>query len=149
MAEFRTGSGTVECKVFMRTGSGLVEVSPQFRTGGGLADAGNSKPIIVTANPDYVFGAQSADHPVGVATNVATVSASGGKAPYTYSWGPQASWTIARPTSAETSFSRPVGANIEYETVFTCTVTDASGATGTVNVTAQVSNFGRNDGLVP
>lgn len=149
MAKLRTGGGLVDCDLYLRTPSGLVQVGPQFRTATGLVDCGSATALSVVADPDSVFGAQSADHPVVVYTNTTSITVTGGRAPYVYAWSSVPGWTVANPTSSQTAFSSAVGSGSTDEATFTCTVTDARGSTATATVSAQVSNFGRNDGLVP
>lgn len=81
-------------------------------------------------------------------TNSVTVTASGGKAPYTYAWarvgaaadsGP---YQAAAPTAATTTFSdvdsSVCDADINTDETWRCTVTDDNSQTATVDVTVRL-----------
>jgi hypothetical protein len=88
--------------------------------------------------------------PVTISTSGATVSpGSGGTAPYTYAWalvsddGLGGTWSAVLPTSATSTFrASAVAPGVASDATFRCTVTDARGRTGTVDVTALVVNYG-------
>lgn len=143
MAEFRTTSGLIDCDVYVRTASGLVLVDPQFRNATVLVDCGSGAPLSAVASPDYVSGAIDRSKPGTVTTNITTASPSGGRAPYTYEWTElSGELTISDPSSASTYFSGIVAAGDQKTGTFTCTITDAAGATAVTNiVTATVENL--------
>lgn len=79
-------------------------------------------------------------------TGAATVTATGGDSPYTYSWtyvsGTEA--TVYSPTSNSTQFARTVYVNIAQSInlsgVYRCTVTDNIGRVASVDVTVQTTH---------
>lgn len=148
MAEFRTASGLVSCTPMMRTASGLVEIAPQFRTTTGLIDCGSGSALAVGIDPFEVTGARSGPSQ-RIYTNPTTVTASGGKAPYSYAWGAVDGWQITSPTSATTTFSAVIGAGGDKSDIFTCTVSDARGDSATISAVATVFNYGGGGGIVP
>lgn len=148
MAEFRTTSGLVSCTPMMRTASGLVELAPQFRTASGLIDCGSGSALSASIDPAYVTGARSGPSQ-RVSTNLATVTVSGGKAPYSYAWGAVTDWQISSPTSAATTFSAVIAPGGDKSDNFACTVTDARGDSVIVNVVATVFNYGGSGGILP
>lgn len=104
--------------------------------------------LTVVASPDSVIGAiaVSAGSP-SVTTNSTTATASGGSGPYTYAWtlvsADSLVWTATLPTERTSSFrAADVTAGLDSFASFTCTATDARGATGTVDVGAFVINYG-------
>lgn len=99
--------------------------------------------LTVIAQPPYVSGAAATSTPIDITTNATEVQASGGTAPYTYSWaGSEPGWTITSPAGRSTSFTHTADGGGAGTAGFTCTVTDARGATGTVDVTAHAINYG-------
>lgn len=103
--------------------------------------------ITVTADPAAVSGYTALPGSATISTNNTTVTPSGGAAPYTYAWTLVSSdggtWTIVNSSSATTKFiCSGVAADIDYNATFRCTVTDAVGGTGTVDVPAFASNLG-------
>lgn len=94
-------------------------------------------PMTVAASPTEVIGTDTGST---VTSQSATVTPTGGGAPYTYAWVRNTgSATINSPTSATTTFTETGLAVSELRTsTFTCTVTDASGQTATANVTAFI-----------
>lgn len=103
--------------------------------------------ITVTADPASVSGYTALPGSATISTNSTTATPTGGASPYTYAWtfvsSDGGTWVIASPTTAATKFTcAGVAADIDYSAVFRCTVTDAVGGTGTVDVPAYVSNLG-------
>lgn len=106
-----------------------------YDTSGGTAFA-------ATVTPTSVSGRTAGSG--SVTTNAATVTASGGTAPYTYSWAriasshPTTNPTINSPSSATTTFSQ---ANMDedetYTATFRCTVNDSAAHSTTVDVSAR------------
>jgi hypothetical protein len=109
-------------------------------------------PLSAGVSPSTVSGSNfvtGAPNPVTVTTDtdLATTTASGGQAPYTYLWqyvsGTAA--TALNPTSADTRFSRTVTQNAPFSTtltgVYRCRVTDAlSTVVFTGNVTVETTH---------
>jgi hypothetical protein len=148
MAEFRTDAGLIDSTPMLRTASGLVECAPQFRTGTGLIDCGTSGPLVAVAEPSYVSGARSGASQ-RVYTRATLVSASGGKAPYSFAWAAVAGWLVTSPSSANASFSSILGPGSDADATFDCTVTDARGDTVIASVNAAVFNYGGGGGVIP
>lgn len=106
--------------------------------------------MTVTVDPLNVSGAL-AIHSAGllaVPTSAATVTATGGAEPYTYAWslvsddGAGGTWSAIAPTSATTPFlASAVAPGTGSSAIFSCTVTDARGATASVTVGATADNF--------
>jgi hypothetical protein len=88
----------------------------------------------------YEYGTTSAS----VFTNPATiVSVTGGTAPYAYAWvrlSGDVSVTATVPAGPTTQFTAFLPVDGYATAVFQCTVTDASGATATVQVTIILNN---------
>jgi hypothetical protein len=150
MAEFRTASGLVSCKMFVRTPTGLVECVPMFRGTGGVVPGGGGTPAL-TANvvSEFVSGAISRNAAAYVTTNPAQVTVAGGKAPYSYAWSGTPDLEIRAPSSAATTFGAEVAAGGTAYGTYSCTVTDAKGNTATTpQVTASVYNEGGSGGII-
>ncbi len=98
--------------------------------------------------PGSVYGAQSSGSSVDVTTEIATAIATGGTAPYTYSWARTdafgGTWTIFLPTNASTAFrASSVAAGDSKLATFVCTVTDARGnVAASITINATADNFG-------
>lgn len=110
-------------------------------------DSAAGSGITVIASPSNAVGAETSDADIGVETNRVTVTATGGTEPYQYAWtqteGDEADWTIESPLARATTFTGlSVPGNSDLNAVFQCTVTDARGRTGAVNVTARAINYG-------
>lgn len=108
--------------------------------GGGTGGGGSASGLTATVDTDFVsgFGIGSAT------TGPATVTASGGTAPYTYAWtriaGGDNRINAVSPASPTTTFNAPVLTLREFATdTFRCRVTDAVGATADVFVSAWLS----------
>lgn len=101
--------------------------------------------LTVDASPTDAVGSGSSLADILVTTNLVTASASGGTAPYSYSWtqidGVEV-WGITAATSAASRFNVTVTAGGVETATFECTVTDARGRTGSVLVLATAYNFG-------
>ena len=69
-----------------------------------------------------------------------TITASGGTAPYTYSWAKKSgdAITATAASSATTAFNGTVGVGETITAVFTCTVTDSAGSPATFDVDVGV-----------
>ena len=149
MHSVRTTSGLAEIgAVAVRTSAGLVTIGERW-----VRDASNNLVRVFSsaaaaftaqASPDTVFGAASRPGSAAVYTNQASVTVSGGKAPYTYAWSTDPSFNVTAPTAAATTFRAGVESGDTLEADFFCTVTDADGRTAVTNtVHATVSNYGR------
>lgn len=85
-----------------------------------------------------------------VSTAQVTANTTGGTAPYSYSWAftsGDSGWSITAPSAAATRFTNNVTPVDSRSGIFTVTVTDARGRTGTAAVEAIVYNFGSFGGL--
>jgi len=98
--------------------------------------------------PAFVYGAQSSGSAVDVTTEIATAIATGGTAPYSYSWARTdafgGTWTIFLPTNAATAFrASSVAAGDSKLAEFVCTVTDSRGnSVASITINATADNFG-------
>lgn len=148
----RTSAGIVECTPLIRAASGLVECgNAMFRTASGVVSIGSVRALSATASPSDAYGATDAPGSPNVSTNAVTVTASGGRAPYTYSWAKTDGDTIAAsaPSSATTAFVGSVPRNDSRQATFECTVTDAAGHSATSNaVFAIITNYGDSGGIL-
>jgi hypothetical protein len=107
--------------------------------------AGTAGSLTVDASPIDAVGSGNSPADVLVTTNLVTLTATGGTAPYSYSWtqidGVEV-WGITAPSSAASRFNVTVpGGGVETAT-FEGTVTDARGRTGSALVLATAYNFG-------
>lgn len=101
--------------------------------------------LTVTAEPPSAIGTAYISDFVFVTTNSVTATVSGGTAPYTYAWtrvSGDAGFNALTGSSASTRFRISLDVGGEAFAVFRCTVTDARGRTGTVDVEATAYNFG-------
>lgn len=106
--------------------------------------------LTLTPTPLSVTGSGSSDGDLTLVTAQVTVSVSGGTPPYTHAWtfvSGDTGWVILSPSSASTRFQNDVPTLDGKSGTFRDTVTDARGRTGTVDVTAQLFNFGSLGGL--
>lgn len=100
--------------------------------------------VAVTASPGGVNGAASRPGLATVATNETIATATGGAVPYTFLWQSQDGAMLpTAATSATTRFTGQVEGGETISDTFICTVTDAQGQTGAVQVAASVSNYGK------
>lgn len=110
-----------------------------FVSGGGAGLTLEAMPITAT-------GSGGSGSTITVTTNSISVNVSGGTGPFTYAWTEvgvsTADWTILSPSASSTRFSAPVETASFESANFRCTVTDARGRTGTIDVPATVYNFG-------
>lgn len=76
-------------------------------------------------------------------SNAATVTASGGTAPYTYAWSKVSgdTLTVESSTAASTRFGHSSATVGTWTGVYRCTVTDAASNTATVDVTATIDSY--------
>lgn len=109
--------------------------------GGAWRDAANFASVVtLSASPLEVEGIRFG---FGVVvTDAATVTPSGGLAPFTYAWtGVSGVGTPSNPTSATTTFTHAPGSGETETGVFQCQVTDSLGQTATAQVTATFINI--------
>jgi len=104
-----------------------------------------ASPVTVTASPTSVSGATAGFS--SVTTNSVTATPTGGAAPYAYVWtlvtDDGGSWGTINPTSQTTAFTcGDVNDGDQFNATFRCTVTDALGSAGAVDVPANVINYG-------
>lgn len=120
----------------LRTPTGDEEI---YSAGGG------SGMLTLTASPVSVSGSGGSGGDLTLVTSAVTVSVSGGTAPYTHAWtfvSGDTGWIILSPAAATTRFQNDVPTVDSKSGTFRDTVTDARGRTGTVDVPAQLFNFG-------
>jgi hypothetical protein len=102
--------------------------------------------LTVSASPPSANGGVAFGSATPITTNVVTASATGGSAPYSYAWAKESGdvgWTVNSPSSAATSFkAASVSPGAGTTATMRCTVTDARGATGTVDVSVAAYNYG-------
>lgn len=136
----------------IRTPSGNKAIEAASILAPGSADYqfwdGSLASLAVGASPMFVQGAAASPTFVTINTGATTASVTGGSPPYSYAWTVQneggGSWLITSPSSATTSFQAAAVDTLEQFTgTMRCTVTDSRGATGTVDVTAFVRNYGQ------
>jgi len=148
MIRARTSAGTKAiAAISVRTGAGLLEVAvARLRNATAMKQffAGAS-PVTVTASPTSVSGATAGFS--SVTTNSVTATPTGGAAPYAYVWtlvtDDGGSWGTINPTSQTTAFTcGDVNDEDQFNATFRCTVTDALGSAGAVDVPANVINYG-------
>jgi hypothetical protein len=109
-----------------------------------------STSLVITASPMQVLGAGFVAPGGSVSAQTdstqASASSSDGTGPFAYVWtktyddGAGGTWTITNPNSSSTTFWASAVSSQSYAT-FRCTVTDARGATGTVDVQASVRAY--------
>lgn len=133
------GANWVDLTIAKRwNGSAWIDIA--FPGGGG----GGSN-LSATISNNFVSGSVLDFEPAppfkNVSTNATTVTATGGTAPYTYSWSKTSGSSALIPsstTSASISFSANAPKNQPLSAVWTCTITDSVLATFQVSVTADV-----------
>lgn len=122
--------------------------------GGSLVVVANFGPsagtLSAAASPDYVMGSSYSSRPASVTSTPATVTPAGGVGPYSYAWAQTSGpgMTITAQGQATTSFRSNVYRNTILAT-FACTVTDASGAVATCDVTVELTHEGYGNGPIP
>lgn len=124
----RTGAGLVDAKqAFVRTVDGLKQFFGQFA----LSHSGDVGVVVNGSGTVYAT------------TQPVTVKVEGAVGAITYAWTKLTggAWTINNPAGAETTFSIGVAPGVKETGTFRCTVTDAAGHSGTVEVTATASNL--------
>ena len=108
-------------------------------TGGGGGGGG----LIVVVTPSSVSASGDSNSPETMVTGAATASASGGTAPYTYSWAKVGggTYTIDSPSASSTTFSKVSLAPGTFNYAARCTVTDSASGSGsdTVGITFVAS----------
>jgi hypothetical protein len=108
----------------------------------GVAGSSNtvSGTLAASAAPSAISKTDSGS---SITTASTTVTATGGTAPYTYSWVRTSGSTLITANSASaatTTFTgTPLVNNTTYDAVFRCTVTDNAAATKTVDVTVSIT----------
>lgn len=97
----------------------------------------------ISVTPTVVDGTDAASRSTRVTSATATVTVSGGVAPYTYAWtGVGDPMTATAPSSAASAFYATLNPQDEKTATWTCTVTDAAGFTGSVFVDVDLRNIG-------
>lgn len=147
MISVRTpGGALVNVQPMMRNaGNALVPVTVVSRDPGGNP-ATTQPPVLafsLTIDPMAVAGAVNRPSGMAAYTNEAAATALGGVGAFVYAWVSQSGgMTATSPSSATTRFTAFVAGGDVVEDTFTCTVTDATGATASATITATVSNYG-------
>lgn len=148
MIRVRTSSGLQAiASITVRATDGLKDIAKaSFRDASALKRFFTaSGTVAVAASPSFATGATAGFSTV--TTNSVTVTATGGNEPYVYAWtllsDDGGSWGAVSPASATTVFAcGDVLDGEQFTATFRCTVTDTFGATGTVDVAANVINYG-------
>lgn len=101
--------------------------------------------VAITLSPTAVSGYSSVGGTQNVGTGAVLATATGGVAPYTYSWARVDSsaytWTIAAPTAATTTFTAlSVPEGVATTAVFELTVTGSGGLSAKKQITATALN---------
>jgi hypothetical protein len=112
---------------------------------GAAAAAVVSAPLVFAATVPTPRNGHAPFEPI--TTTIATVSVTGGVAPYTYAWvllsGDPFAWVINAPTSSATNFTCTNTGGDFATATFQCTVTDATAATAVTNtLTANATAIG-------
>jgi len=108
----------------------------------GLAGSSNSISSVLgaSASPSVI---QKTDTGASITTVSTTVTATGGTAPYTYSWSRISGSTSISANSASSATTTFTGSSLAsgttYDAVFRCTVTDNVAATKTVDVSVSIT----------
>jgi hypothetical protein len=128
----------------VREGGVTVEIAQVYVQSGGVAYPLFGSSISASAAPIYCSGYSASGGSIYITTESATVTVSGGTAPYTYAWVPlDSGWAAIDPSHATTPFRSPLlGTGENASTTFTCTVTDALGRTASANVEVYAENLG-------
>lgn len=103
--------------------------------------------LMASASPNPVNKTQSTTGgaPVVMLSPTTTVTPSGGVPGFTYAWAfvsGDAAITATAPAAAATAFTASVAVDERKTAVFRCTVTDANGATTTVDVDVSLHLVG-------
>lgn len=123
-----------------------------------IRDAGNVlrtffNSMSAYALPDMVTGLAASSSPQAITTSAAMANPVGGIVPFTYAWALTlgTGWSIANPAASSTTFTSPDVVPFGFDSAaFTCTITDATGATAEVVVSAEVNNIGGSGGgIIP
>jgi hypothetical protein len=137
-------------KVHLRKGGVTREVVRAWQRKGGVTkqfysslSSGGSDPGI-SVSPTFVSGARSSSGSVLVTSRSAAVTVVGGVAPYGYTWAQASGDPMAAtaPTADESAFEAMVASGALAAGTWTCTVTDAAGKTGSVDVDVSLRNLG-------
>lgn len=112
-----------------------------------IFDATSSESLPASSSPINAVGAETSDADTNVETNFVTVTVTGGTEPYLYLWtqisGTPSDWSINSTNSRTTSFTGlDVPGGGSFEAIFRCSVSDARGRTGSVDVNARAINYG-------
>jgi hypothetical protein len=132
--------------LWQNVGGAWRKITPWLNVGGTWNKDPNpsATALLATASPLSVAGAISRPSAGIATTNEATVSVTGGAAPFSYAWSAQDGlMTATLPTAASTRFMAEVEPGSTASDNFTCLVTDANGQTASVVVAASVANYGR------
>lgn len=136
--------------VVVRSKDGVA--SNEFPIGNGVAAgaAAISTTLVASSNPSSL---SKIDSGASITTDSTTVTATGGTAPYTYSWARTSGSALISANSAAaatTSFTgTTLASGTTYEAVFTCTVTDNVAATATTTVTVALTRTGMSASASP
>lgn len=153
MISIRTTTGLKRiAAVRIRTSTGLKGVaSVKIRTSTELREIYNQAPpggaFEVNAIPLSPFGGAASNAAVTITTEVVSVTASGGVAPYTFAFrqtDAEPSWSISVVGDGQARFSRiNVGPADSWTASFACEVTDGAGRkVDSQPITASVTNYG-------
>lgn len=156
MIVVRDSVGTAELgSIVVRDTGGLANIGEAVVRDGAGAQVvfSPSSGMSVSVTPD-VYGSAASPTGVAITTSSASVTVSGGTAPFSYLWertdAEGGTWQILSPTSATTQFRRllvPPTADA-YPATFACTVTDSTGQTAvTSDVDASVINYSSGGGI--
>lgn len=135
-----------KCVVWQNVGGTWRKITPWLNVAGTWRKDPNpsASTLVASVAPSSVSGAISRPGVATATTNEATVTVTGGTAPFTYAWvSTDGAMTATAPTLAATRFSASVEGGESASDTFTCTVTDARAQTASAVVMASVYNYGR------